>query len=301
VTAIGVFCARVRVEEKEIIVAAGNAGVAAVPVLPASRPLPPGPASSPAAMLGALLDETAGADLGVLVDRSPNRPVAATVLHLARLGGVRTIDAGLAATGTRVQVATALAVAGIPRPACLVGFSEASGIEAANQLGYPVTLFGLYPGSSSTPLQDADTADAVIEHRVVLGVESEAIVLLQAGAPAETERTMVHVVGGQAVATSGAPVGPEGIALAERAARALDASLAAVEVARTADGLVVWDVLPVADFRKATPVDGVTIGEAIARLALSRADEARGNGVPMSAGRPARVAGEAKHGVALSA
>jgi len=38
VTAIGVLCARVRVEEKQIITALGDAGAVAMPVPPASTP-----------------------------------------------------------------------------------------------------------------------------------------------------------------------------------------------------------------------------------------------------------------------
>ncbi|CAN0469669.1 unnamed protein product, partial [Phaeothamnion confervicola] len=82
----------------------------------------------------------------------------------------------------------------------LIAFSEESGIEAARRIGFPATLMPLTPGESGTTLHDEDTADAVIEHRVVLGTDSEAIVLIQAGAPAATERTTIHVVGGRAIA-----------------------------------------------------------------------------------------------------
>ena len=306
-TAIGVSCARVRVEEKQIIAAAGAAGFVAVPVLPASAPLPPGPASPATAMLGehydAATDTATVVPVQVLVDRGTNRALAAVSLPLARLNGIRTIDAGLASTGNRVQVATALDLAGIPRPATLIGFSEASAVAGAARLGHPVTLLGLLPGSSTTALHDADTAEAVIEHRVVLGEASEAIVLLQAGAPRPYQRTLVHVVGGTAVATMGAKAGPKSLALAERVANALDASLVAVELADTEDGLVVWDVHPAADFRQATPVGGISVAEAIVRIAIGGA-AAESNGSSRSVspiGARARDVEEARHGVALSA
>jgi glutathione synthase/RimK-type ligase-like ATP-grasp enzyme len=297
VKAIGVFSARVRVEEKQIIAAAGVAGCLAVPVLPASTPLPPGPASPHQATLGGHRD---GADnagpVGVLVDRCANRAVAAVTLHLARIGGIRTIDAGVAATGNRIEIASALEAAGIPRPVTLVGFSEESSVDAAARLGFPVTLLGMLPGSTSTALQDADTADAVIEHRVVLGEASEAIVLLQEGAPVSSARTIVHVVGGAAVATSGMPVDATGLLLAERAARALGAGVIAIELAQTASGLIVWDALPVVDFRGAAPVGEISVAEAIARLAARElaAPVVPGNG-------QVAVVGEVQRDVALSA
>ncbi len=303
--AIGVFSARVRVEEKQIIAATGEAGGLAVPVLPASTPLPPGPASPAGTMLGDLRNGSADGitrvPVDVLIDRAPNRAVAAVSLQIARLSGIHTIDAGIAATGTRVAVAAALEQAGIPRPASLVGFSEASSVEAAMHLGHPVTLFGLQPGSSSTALHDADTAEAVIEHRVVLGDDSEAIVLLQAGHPAATERAIVHVVDGSAVATSGASVDGAGLILAERAARAIGASLVAIELAETASGSVVWDVLPVADFRQAEPVGETSVAAAIAALAMRVLDRIEAGGASRVADSQVTMAREGAYGFALSA
>ncbi len=296
--AIGVFSARVRVEEKQIIAAAGVAGCPAVPVLPASTPLPPGPVSPHQAMLGGFHHDgqsgEAGTPIGVLIDRCANRAVAAVSLQLARTGGIHTIDAGLAATGNRIAVASALESAGVPRPLSLVGFSEESSVSAAARLGFPVTLFGMTPGSTSTVLLDADTADAVIEHRVVLGEASEAIVLLQAGAPGASDRTLVHVVGGHAIATVGAAIDPVGLIVAERAADVLGAGSIAIELARTASGIVVWDAVPVADFRLAEPIGDVSVAEAIARLAARSLHPIPGNGA-------VTLAGEVRRDLALTA
>ncbi len=294
-TAIGVLCARVRVEEKQIIAAIGAAGFVAVPVPPASAPLPPGPASPEFAMTGEFLDATTGETkrepVRVLVDRAVNRSVAAATLPLVRLGGIRTVDAGVAATGTRLQVAAALAVAGVPRPNSLIGFSEASSNAAAASLSYPSTLLGTTPGSSTTHLHDADTADAVIEHRVVLGEEGEAIILLQAGAPREDQRSLVHVVDGRAIAVSGADTTSDGLAIAEQVARVLQASMVTVELAETGAGLVVWDVFPVSDFRQARLLGDVSVADAIAKVAIAHVPSATGAG----------QAGEERHGFALSA
>jgi glutathione synthase/RimK-type ligase-like ATP-grasp enzyme len=278
VTAIGVLCARVRVEEKQIIAAIGDAGFLAVPVLPASAPLPPGPGSPGFAILGEILDATTGESMTksvqLVIDRAPDRAVAAATLPLLNMNGLRTIDAGLAATGSRLHVASALATAGVPRPNTLAGFSEASSNAAVEQLGYPATMLGLIPGSSTTHLHDADTADAVIEHRVVLGDQSEAIILLQAGAPAPERRSIIHVVAGRAIAIDGAAASIDDLAIAERAAVAIGASLVAVELAHTDAGTMVWDVFPVGDFRQARPVSDLSVGQAIANLVIAWATNA---------------------------
>lgn len=299
-TAIGVFCARVRVEEKQIIAAIDHSGLVAVPVPPASTPLPPGPALQDAAMLGEFLDATTGETISqafeVVIDRAANRAVAAATLPLLQLSGIDLIDAGLAATGTRLQVASALQAAGIARPRSLVGFSEESSVAAAQRLGYPSTLLGLTPGSSTTHLQDADTAEAVIEHRVVLGTAEDSVMLLQAGAPSTDERTLVQVVGGQAIAITGADVPVDGLALAVQAARVLRASFAAIELARTEEGLVVWDVLPVSDFRQSRQLGDVSVAEALANLASRMISV-----TPVSASATVNRHGEVQHEFALSA
>lgn len=278
----GVLCARARVEEKQIIAALGGRGLVAMPVPPAACPLPPGPASGSVSMLGGFLDATTGETiqqpLAAIVDRTANRAVPMAILPLLRMQGIRTVDAGLAATGTRLQVASALAEAGVPRPACLAGFSEATGLVATNQLGYPSTLLGMTAGEATTTLHDADTADAVIEHRVVLGQDAEAIILIQAGAPRTEDLTTVHVVGGRAIAWDGTACRDDGIALAERTALVVGASLVAVQVARAGGQHVVWDVLPVAEFRHATTLGDRSVAGAIADLChdLSGDDEVHG-------------------------
>jgi [lysine-biosynthesis-protein LysW]---L-2-aminoadipate ligase len=298
VTAIGVLCARVRVEEKQIITALGNAGAVAMPVPPASTPLPPGPAAQDLAALGAS-DATGngtGSAPSVLIDRCQNRAVAMAMTQILQGSSVQVIDAGLAASGSRLQVASALAAAGLPRPASLVAFSEASGNLAAANLGYPTTLLPITPGSTTTCLLDKDTAEAVIEHRIVLGNNAEAIILLQAGAPAAGELVRVHVVGGRAIAVDGDVADAGAIRLAEQAAGVLGASLIAVDIARVDDTCVVWDAMPVADFRQSTLLGSTSVAEALAELATTMGRERK-----TSIAIRAEWETEARHGIVLSA
>lgn len=272
-TAIGVLCARVRVEEKQIITALGDAGAVAMPVPPASLPLPPCPAPRDLVALGQQPEQESGVTFipGVIVDRCANRAVASVLLRLLTSAGVEVIDAGLASRGSRLDVATALTKAGLPRPASLVAFSELSGLEAAASVGFPSTLLPIKPGSTTTALLDRDTADAVIEHRVVLGNQDEALILVQAGAPVAAELARIHVVDGKAIAFQGEQPSAGAIDLAQRAAQVLDALLATVDIATIDGECVVWDVIPVADFRQGTLLADTTVGQALAAVATERA------------------------------
>lgn len=275
-TAIGVLCARVRVEEKQIIAALAEAGAVAMPVPPASTPVPPGPASS--RTLGSshiVADEAMTAlDCEVLIDRCQNRTVAGAMLPVLRARGARVIDAGLAATGTRLQIATALANAHLPRPATLLACSERAALEAADQLGLPATLLPLTPGAATSSLFDCDTAEAVIEHRIVLGGAPDALALVQAGLPGEADRALVYVVDGEPLAidaVNGFAPAPADLVLAAHAARVLGAAMIGVEIVHTASGPVVWDVQPAGELRRAKQLGERSVAQAIAALATTTA------------------------------
>jgi hypothetical protein len=298
VAVTGVFCTRVRVEEKQIIGAFGDAGAVAMPVLPASTPMPPGPATRSVSSVVAegTLDINDPA-LTVLIDRCPNRYVAEATLPLIRARGVRVVGAGIAATGSRLDIASALESAGIARPSTLLAFTEDSANLAVRQIGVPASLFSLNPGKGWTLMQDYDTADAVIEHRMVLGRDAHSVVLVQAGAPMAHELTTIHVVADKALASEGSEPTAEAIALAERASRALDASLVSIQTATVSGELVVWDVLPAAEFRSATLLGDESIAGAIARLTLSGESGKSGLGDGSAADASTTRKTEVRHGV----
>ncbi|MEJ7763673.1 MAG: hypothetical protein WKF80_12845, partial [Thermomicrobiales bacterium] len=254
--AVGVLCTRVRVEEKGIIAALATAGIPAIPFPPADLRLALTPDPwHPDAPRGTIPGPD-GASLPVVLDRCPNRVVASAILPIWRALGVPMLDAGLAATGTRASVASALGAAHLPRPETRLVFGEEAALAAARDLGIPVTLLPMTPGDRAVPLWDDDTVEAVLEHRAILGSTHEGVALLQAGTPADAERTTVLVLDGTAVAASGASgLGHEVRHLATAAATALGATIAGVEIVVGPHGPVVWDVQPVPELRTMTPFE----------------------------------------------
>lgn len=265
---VSVLCTRVRMEEKRIIAALAAAGVPALPLDPTRLPLPVGPV--PAGPSAGIAD---GVAAGVLLDRCQNRAVAAAVLPALRSAGAVILDAGLAATGDRLAVASALAAAGIPRAVTRLVCSEESALAALDEVGYPATLLPLAPGAREIAVVDRDVAEAILEHRHVLGANQDIVALVQAGMPTPAERGTVLVVDGHAVGTTflerpaAYPARLSGIAAT--AASALKASLAGIEFVLTPAGPLVWDVKPAPDFRDAMPLGRRSVAEAIADLAAS--------------------------------
>ncbi len=266
-TGVGLLCSRVRVEEKGILAALSGAGVPGC-TIPPDQPLP-----SPAA----------GTGLGVIVDRYANRTAAPVLLELLAARDVPTIDAGLAARCSRVGTALALQAAGLPQPEMQVAIGEEAALAIVNDSATPMTLLPLTPGSAGIALWDLDTAEAVLEHRSVLGGASENVFILQRGAPVAADRVKMTVVGGVVVGveTPGErSVWPEAMALAARAARVLRAGLVGVELTHTAAGWVIWDIVPVPDFRAAIAVGCESVAAAIGNLASQRLVEQATQVVP---------------------
>jgi [lysine-biosynthesis-protein LysW]--L-2-aminoadipate ligase len=272
---VGVLCARVRVEEKQLMAALAEAGALPTPLPPADVPLPVGrlaptaSSSSPSSY-----SPPSAPSVRVIVDRCQDRAVAAAILTACRALGATVLDAGLAATGDRLAVAVALVSAGLPRPETRLVCSPEAALLALAELGYPGTLLPLTAGAPAVTLLDADVAEAVLEHRAVLGSSREALALVQAGAPASAARATVVVVDGRATAVAG--MGPgvslpmEALRLAEAAAATLGAVVAGVEIALTPAGPLLWDIHPVPEYRHAQPLGERTVAVALAEAAVVR-------------------------------
>ncbi|HEX2281647.1 MAG TPA: hypothetical protein VHG52_07785, partial [Thermomicrobiales bacterium] len=159
---VGVLCARGRVEENALMAALAEAGIVSALFPPADEPLPVGPMSpSPTGRPFPVPQ--------IVVDRHPTRQIARAVLATCAALDVPVLCAGIAATGDRLDVASTLVAHGLPRPLTALCTSEDAGIEAVAAMGLPATLLPLELKSAPIALLDRDAAEAVLEHRAVLG------------------------------------------------------------------------------------------------------------------------------------
>lgn len=263
----GVLCTRVRLEEKRLITALGSLGVDVQPLPPSDAPLPIQPLSVNAAG-GDLTEEL----MHVVIDRLQERVTASVWLPYWRQPGREVIDAGVAATLDRLSIARLLAEAGLSRPDTALVISEASGLNAISLFEGRGTLLPVRTGSRELPLPDQETAEAVLEHRSVLGAALDSISLVQRGVATSGNRFDIVVIDGVATAIGGAiPAGASQVqitSLAEETARLLGARLIGVSIAEIDGRLVVWDVDPVPAFRNARTIDGSSVESALADLTV---------------------------------
>jgi [lysine-biosynthesis-protein LysW]--L-2-aminoadipate ligase len=263
---VGVLCARGRVEENALMAALAETGIVSALFPPADEPLPVGPMShSPTGRPFPVPQ--------IVLDRHPTRQIARAVIATCGALGVPVLCAGIAATGDRLDVASALAGHDLPRPLTALCTSEEAGIEAVAAMGLPATLLPLELKSAPIALLDRDAAEAVLEHRAVLGGVEGSLGLIQAGSPSTEDLVNVIVVDGAAAAVetrTGTAVPDQAMRLAEYAAGALNADLVAIVIALRSGGPVIWDARPVPDFRDVMPIGNLTVAQSIAQAVERR-------------------------------
>lgn len=240
---------------------------------PASIPFPTGPRRDRG------LTSTNSNAVRVIVDRCQNRDIGSNLSILHRASGAYMIDAGLAASGSRVDIALALDAEGIPRPDSRFVIPGDSGIQVVEEIGYPATFFPVKPGSKSLPVSDFDIAEALLEHRETLGTSEHGVLLIQAGVVSESALFDLLVVDGSVVAIAGTEHVPDKIpALAQDIAvetcRTIGARFASVQVVDLHGKMVVFDVAPVPEFRDFAPLGSESVAESIASAAIRTSEEA---------------------------
>lgn len=275
---IALLAERLRVEERLLLDAFAARGHEASVVAPSqlsvnlARPLAPewplalqrAPAAVEHAALLALL-----AAQGIVV---VNRPATARLL------------------ADRLALVRHLVFAGIPVPETIASFGEAATFAAIETLGYPVLLKSL--SVDITPLaliEDRDAAEAVIEHRGVLGGEQAVLVQRFAAGQGRSERLAIAgstLLGVETRSHHGwrpgreAPYAPyDGDlsahrALAQRLIERLGSGCYSIEVVAGEDGLSVVGAENLTDFRSLSEA-GVDVAGAIADYALEQARGAK--------------------------
>ena len=95
----------------------------------------------------------------------------------------------------------------MPRPETAVVISEACGLNAVDLFDGTATLLPLQSGARELPLLDRESAEAILEHRGVLGEAPDSISLIQQGVAMNGNRVTVTTVDGKAIAASGSLAG----------------------------------------------------------------------------------------------
>jgi [lysine-biosynthesis-protein LysW]---L-2-aminoadipate ligase len=218
----------------------------------------------------------------VVLERSIQHSRAYYMLKIFNDAGVPTVNTHHVAhvCGDKFLTTQALIHAGVPTPQCKLAFTPESALAAIEQLGYPVVLKPVVGswGRMVSKINDRDAAEALLEHRDVLGSYQHSIFYIQQFVNKPGRDIRSFVIGDDCIAAiyrtsphwitntarggvaTNCPVTPELADISVRAAHAVGGGVVAIDLLETPDGeITVNEVNYTMEFRNSIDTTGVDI------------------------------------------
>jgi [lysine-biosynthesis-protein LysW]--L-2-aminoadipate ligase len=231
-------------------------------------------------------------DIDIVVERCINHSRAMHGLRLFESLGIRCINSSDVARicGDKILTSLALKEAGLAQPPIRVAFTEDSALIAIEELGYPVVLkpaVGSW-GRLLAKVNDRESAEAILEHKTVLGSYHHSIFYIQKYVEKQGRDIRSFVVGNECIAAiyrssshwitntargavaTGCPVTDEIASLSVAAAHAVGGGVLAIDLFESMEGLLVNEVNYTMEFRNSIDTTGVNIPERVVTYVLEQ-------------------------------
>jgi [lysine-biosynthesis-protein LysW]--L-2-aminoadipate ligase len=263
---IGLLCSRVRVEEKLLRDALVHRGIDVEIVDDRELTLT---LAQPARRWDAVLERSISQTRGLAITR------------VLESWNVPTVNrhAVTAVCASKLDTSAALEAAGIPTPATAVAFTPDAALRAAEDLGYPMVIKPVTGswGRLLAKVNDRDAAEALFEHKALLGGPEHSVFYLQRHIDKPGRDIRAFVVGDEVICaiyresehwvtntargatTRDCPVDTTLRLLSLRAAAAVGGGVLAVDLLEDRDRLVVSEVNATMEFKNSIDVTGVDI------------------------------------------
>jgi len=233
-------------------------------------------------------------EVDVLVERCINHSRALHGLRLFEAAGIKCVNSCHVATvcGDKLLTSVALAENNVPQPEVRVAFTEESAMKAILEMGFPVVLkpaVGSW-GRLLSKINDKDAAEAILEHKTVLGSYHHSIFYIQKYVEKKGKDIRSFVVGDKCIAAiyrnsphwitntarggvaTNCPVTEELNDISVRAARAVGGGIVAIDVFETEEGLTVNEVNYTMEYKNSITTTGVNIPQKMAEYILQVAE-----------------------------
>ena len=220
-------------------------------------------------------------DFDVVLERCVNHSRALYALKVLNDWGLKTVNTYNVADvcGNKFLTTNALIKHGVPCPKTLLAFTPESALAAIEELGYPVVLkpaVGSW-GRLLSKINDREAAEAVLEHKEVLGSYHHSIFYIQEYIPKAGRDIRSFVVGGETICAiyrysshwitntarggkaENCPVTDELNRLSLAAAEAVGGGVLAIDLFESRNGLEVNEVNYTMEFRNSIDTTGVNI------------------------------------------
>jgi [lysine-biosynthesis-protein LysW]--L-2-aminoadipate ligase len=203
-------------------------------------------------------------------------------LHILNDRGIKTVNTARVSDtcGNKLQTTSALTRAGVPQPRCLVAYTPESALQAIEEFGYPVVLkpaVGSW-GRLLSKINDREAAEAILEHKEVLGSYHHSIFYIQEYVAKPQRDIRAFVIGNETIAAiyrnsehwitntarggkaSKCEITPELNDICVAAAKAVGGGVVAIDVFEDPDrGLLINEVNYTMEFRNSIAPTGVNI------------------------------------------
>ncbi len=231
-------------------------------------------------------------DYDVILERCINHSRALYALKILNDWGIPSVNTAYVADvcGNKLVTSSALIRAGVPSPKVKVAFTPDSAVQAIEELGYPVILkpaIGSW-GRLLSKVNDRDAAEAILEHKEILGSYHHSIFYIQEYIRKPKRDIRAFVIGNETVAAiyresehwitntarggvaTNCPVTPELNALCVAASNAVGGGITGVDVLEDPErGLLVNEVNYTIEFRNSIATTGVDIPNRILDYVLA--------------------------------
>ena len=220
-------------------------------------------------------------DLDIVIERCVNHSRAAHALKIFNDHGIPTVNTSEVAEicGSKFLTTQALIKAGVDTPRCFLAFTPESALEAMNRLGYPCVIkptTGSW-GRLISRVNDRDAAEAILEHKQILGSYHHSIFYIQEYMEKKGRDIRSFVVGEDCIAAIyrlsdhwitntarggkaiNCPVNNDLHEISVQAAKACGGGVVAVDIFETDQGYSVNEVNYTMEFRNSIDVTGVNI------------------------------------------
>ena len=220
-------------------------------------------------------------DLDIVVERCINHSRALHGLKLFESAGIKCVNTYNVATvcGDKLLTSCALAEHNVPQPEVRVAFTEESALKTIEEMGYPVVLkpaVGSW-GRLLSKVNDRDAAEAILEHKTVLGSYHHSIFYIQKYVEKSGRDIRSFVVGDKCIAAiyrtsphwitntarggtaTKCEVTKELNDISVNAARAVGGGIVAIDVFETKQGLMVNEVNYTMEYKNSITTTGVDI------------------------------------------
>jgi [lysine-biosynthesis-protein LysW]--L-2-aminoadipate ligase len=233
-------------------------------------------------------------DIDVIVERCINHSRALHGLKLFETAGIKCVNTYNVATicGDKLLTSIALSERSVPQPEVRIAFTEESALKAIEEMGYPVVLkpaVGSW-GRLLSKINDRDAAEAILEHKTVLGTYHHSIFYIQKYVEKSGRDIRSFVVGDKCIAAiyrtsphwitntarggkaTNCPVTDELNDISVRAAKAVGGGIVAIDIFETPQGLLVNEVNYTMEYKNSIATTGVNIPQKMVEYILQIAE-----------------------------